>query len=140
MASDEAKATEGVWCVVANIKREHPFGEGGIETKSGTKQFRGGTKVYIGGCYAGTCDGVTCIGLHRKSRRFITCIVNVTHLENFRTKVAYQPEVVRRLREDVRCWFKTMEDAERWASAFPEWQEIWKRAKKPDTDEQSQDL
>ncbi len=140
MTSDEAKATEGIWCVVANIKREHPFGQGGIDTKSGTKQFRGGTKVYIGGCYAGTCGGVTCIGLHRKSRRLITCIVNVTHLEDFRTKVAYHPEVVRRLKEDERCWFRTMEDAERWASAFPEWQEIWKPPKKSETDEQSQDL
>jgi hypothetical protein len=52
MTDDELKSTAGVWCVVANVKREHPFGERGIETKSGTKQFRGGTKVYIGGCYA----------------------------------------------------------------------------------------
>jgi len=54
MSDDAIGTTDGVWCVVANIKREHPFGEGGIETKTGTRQFRGGTKVYIGGCYAGT--------------------------------------------------------------------------------------
>jgi hypothetical protein len=62
---------------------------------------------------------VVCIGLHRKSREFITCVVNVMYVENFRPKVAYHPEVVRRLKEDARCWFKTQEDAEKWAAAFP---------------------
>lgn len=47
----KSDANEGLWCVVANIKRECPFGPGGAETKSGTRQFRGGTKVYIAGCY-----------------------------------------------------------------------------------------
>ena len=129
MTDDALESTAGVWCVVANIKREHPFGEGGIETKSGTRQFRSGSKVYIGGCYAGTCDGLVCIGLHRKSREFITCVVNVMHVENFRPKVAYHPEVVRRFKDDARCWFKTQEDAEKWAAAFPGWQEIWRTAK-----------
>ncbi|MBR9801408.1 MAG: hypothetical protein ACE37I_06160 [Rubinisphaera brasiliensis] len=123
MESDADVEQNGTWCVVANVKRERPFGEGGMESRSGTRQFRGGTKVYIGGCYAGTCDGVVCIGLHRKNRKMITCVVNVCHLENFRPKVAYHPEVVRRLQTDERCWFRTEEDAERWAQAFPQWQE-----------------
>ena len=135
MTGEALEAAGGIWCVVANIKRERPFGEGGTETKSGTRQFRGGTKVYIGGCYAGTCDGVVCIGLHRNSRKFITCVVNVTHVENFRPKVAYQPEVVRRLKDDKRCWFQTQEDAENWATAFPDWQEIWQPTKNSNTDE-----
>jgi hypothetical protein len=122
MDDDASEDQEGVWCVVANVKREHPWGEGGVETKDGTRQFRGGTKVYIGGCYPGTCDGVVCIGLHRKSRRFITCVVNVAHLEDFRPKIAYHPEAVRRLRTDERCWFRTKDDAETWAATFPEWQ------------------
>jgi hypothetical protein len=63
---------EGVWSIVANIKKEHPFGPGGAETKIGTRQFRGGTKVYIAGCFPGTCDAVVAIGLHRKSRKLIT--------------------------------------------------------------------
>jgi hypothetical protein len=36
------QAAEGLWSVVANIKREIPFGPGGTETKVGTRQFRGG--------------------------------------------------------------------------------------------------
>ena len=69
--SDEAseQSDEGAWCVVANIKREHRVGPGAKEIKSGPRQFRGGTKVYIAGCYAGTCDGVVAIGLHRKGRK-----------------------------------------------------------------------
>ena len=136
MTDDPRNPQEGAWCVVANIKREHPFGEGGIETKSGTRQFRGGTKVYIGGCYAGTCDGVVCIGLHRHSRRFVTCVVNVTHVENFRPKLAYHPEVVRRLTEDARCWFRSQEDVECWAAAFPGWQELWRPTKDSSIDDQ----
>ena len=135
MIDDALQITGGVWCVVANIKRDHPYGEGGIESKSGTRQFRGGTKVYIGGCYAGTCDGVVCVGLHRKSRKFITCVVSVMHVENFRPKVAYHPEVVRRLKEDERCWFQTQEDAQNWAAAFPNWQGIWRPNKTSNMDE-----
>lgn len=126
MSDDTNETTEGAWCVVANVKCEHSVGEGGKEIKSGTRLFRGGTKVYIAGCYSGTCDGCVCIGLHRKSRNFITCVVRVTHLENFRPKVAYHPEVVRRIQEDERCWFQTQHDAEDWANAFPKWQEIWR--------------
>ena len=137
MSDDAIGTTDGVWCVVANIKREHPFGEGGIKTKTGTRQFRGGTKVYIGGCYAGTCDGVVCVGLHRNSRKFITCVVSVTHVENFRPKVAYHPEVVRRLKDDERCWFHTQEDAEKWATVFPNWQEIWRPTKSTNGEEQT---
>src|SRR5690242_3382191 len=98
MSEATPESTEGVWCVVANVKREHSYGEGGVESKSGTRQFCGGTKVYIGECFPGMCKAVVCIGLHRKSRKFITCALSVTHLENFRAKVAYHPEVIRRLR------------------------------------------
>lgn len=134
MVDDTDETTKGAWSVVANVKREHPFGEGGKETKSGTRQFRGGTKVYIAGCYPGTCDACVCIGLHRKSRKFITCIVDVTHLENFRPKVAYHPEVLRRINEDERCWFQTQLDSEEYAEAFPRWQELWR----PTTNEASE--
>ena len=65
MSVDPSETQEGVWCVAANVKREHPFGEDSVETKSGTRQFRGGTKVYIGGCYPGMCENVVAIGLHR---------------------------------------------------------------------------
>jgi hypothetical protein len=46
------------WSVVANIKREQPYGAGGIEIRNGTKQFKGGAKVYIIGSYPGMCDSL----------------------------------------------------------------------------------
>lgn len=122
MRDDTSRIEEGRWCVVANIKGDHPYGEWGEESRSGTRQFQGGTKVYNAGGYPGTCDAVVCIGLHRKSRKFITCVVNVAHVENFRPKVAYHPEVVRRIREDPRCWMDGQELAERYAQQFPVWQ------------------
>jgi hypothetical protein len=129
MSDEETESgSEGIWCVVANIKREHPFGPGGSEQRSGTRQFRGGTKVYIAGCYAGTCDGTIAIGLHRKSRRFIMCVVNVTHVENFRVKLVYQPKVLELIEKDERCWIRTKDEAEKCAAAFPEWQKIWRKS------------
>ncbi|MDB5347071.1 MAG: hypothetical protein JWP89_5448 [Schlesneria sp.] len=124
---DQLPNDEGVWCVVANIKRDHPYGSGGLDSKSGTRQFRGGTKVYIAGCFAGTCDGVVAIGLHRHSRRFITCVIDVQHVEEFRVKLVYHPRVIELIKMDDRCWIRTKEDAERWAAAFPEWQRLYGR-------------
>jgi hypothetical protein len=118
---------EGVWCIVANIKRQHPVGPGGAETKIGTRQFRGGAKVYIAGCFPGGCDAVVAIGLQRKSRKFITSIVSVSHVENFRVKLIYHPGVLDLIRQDERCWIRTKEEAETWAVAFPEWQKLWEK-------------
>lgn len=113
---------EGLWCVVANVKKEYPSGPGGADTKHGTPQFRGGTKVYIAGCYPGMCDSVVAIGLHRTSRRFITCVINVKHVENFRVKLVYRPKVIEMIKQDSRCWLRTKTDADQYAAAFLEWQ------------------
>lgn len=121
---ENQKDNSEVWCVVASIKKEHEFGPGGEETRIGTRQFRGGTKVYISGCYPGMCDSVVAIGLHRKSRRFIVCVVNVKHVENFRAKVVYKPRVIELIRTDERCRVIARHEAESWVSAFPEWQKM----------------
>lgn len=52
----------------------------------------------------------------------ITCVVNVKHVENFRVKLVYHPRVLELIDEDKRCWITTKAEAERWATAFPEWQ------------------
>jgi hypothetical protein len=103
---------EGIRSVVANIKKENPYGPGGAETKISTRQFRGGTKVYIAGCFPGTCDSVVAIGLHCHSRRWITCCVDVSHVENFRIKLDYHPGVLERIRQDENCWIRTKDEAE----------------------------
>lgn len=128
MCDEVIETDEGRWCVVANIKREHLFGPGGDEQRSGTRQFRGGTKVYIVGCYAGTCDSVLAVGLHRYSRKFIKCVVSVVHVENFRVKLIYHPKVLELIEQDERCSIRTMHEAETWAAAFPEWQKTWSKS------------
>ena len=117
----EPAGDAGVWCVVANVIREHGYGPADRETRIGTRQFRGGTKVYIAGCYPGMCDSVVAIGLHRKSRRFIVCVVNVKYVENFRVKLVYSPRVLELIRNDERCRIIRKEEAEEWAKAFPQW-------------------
>lgn len=125
-STDPDHGTEGgVWCIVANVKREHPYGPGGGETKIGTRQFRGGAKVFIAGCWPGTCYSVVAIGLQKKSRKFVTCIVDVRYVENFRVRLVYHPRVLELIQGDDRCWIRTKKDAETWAAAFPEWQKLW---------------
>jgi hypothetical protein len=107
-----------LWCVVANVKREHATGPHGQQVTSGTRQFRGGTKVYIAGCYPGTCDRIVVIGQHRKSRRFITCVLGVRHVENLRVKPVHHPQVRRLIEQDAKCWIGTKEQAEWWTDVF----------------------
>jgi len=117
----ESDDSEGVWCVVANIRREHSFGPNGEEARSGTRQFRGGTKVYIPSCFPGMCESVVCIGLHRKSRRFIECVVDVRWVENFRAKVVYHPKVLARIDEQGGNCLGSKEEVKRWAATFARW-------------------
>jgi len=77
------------WCIVANIKRQIPYGEGGLETRVGTKQFKGGAKVYIVGAHLGTCDSLLVIGQNKHTGRFIQSVVRVTTVENMRVKKLY---------------------------------------------------
>lgn len=116
-----------LWCVAANVKKEHPFGEWGSESKSGTKQFRGGTKVYIIERFCGACTSVEVIGLQRHTRKFITCIVHVQHLENFRAKLIYNPAVLEKCQDDTLCWIKDREEAECSAKMFARWENNTKR-------------
>jgi hypothetical protein len=41
------------------------------------------------------CENVIAIGHHRGSNQYSRMVVSVRHLENFRVKLAYSPEVIR---------------------------------------------
>ncbi len=77
------------WGITANIKRELPFGEGGKETRIGTKQFRGGAKVHIVGSYPGMCDSLIVIAQNKHSNKFIRRVIRVNIVENMRIKMIY---------------------------------------------------
>lgn len=85
---------EPVWCVVANIVENIPFGAE-HRIRKGTKHFSPGTKIY---CYPPLWDiwnNVQVIGRHRGSRQFATMVINLNWLENCRVKLVYEPHILR---------------------------------------------
>ncbi|UOG72806.1 hypothetical protein MTX78_11780 [Hymenobacter tibetensis] len=103
MDTNESKASEtspeSYWTAVGNIIRERPYGPGGAETRSGTKHFTPGAKVYIIDWYAGMCQRIIVVGQHRKSKRFITLSIDVRLVENLRPKVCYDPMAIAKFKE-----------------------------------------
>jgi hypothetical protein len=103
MDTDERTASEAIaescWTAVANIIRERLYGLGGEEIRFGTKHFAPGTKVHIIYLYGGMCQRITVVGLHRKSRRYITLTIDVRLVENLRPKVCYDPTVIAKFKE-----------------------------------------
>jgi hypothetical protein len=94
-----AEAPESQWCLVGNIVDERPYGEGGTETRPGTKHFSGGTKVYcLPAQWGDGYDQIIVIGRHRGSKQFKTMIVSSDWVTNLRAKVVYNPEVLRRIK------------------------------------------
>ena len=94
------------WCLVGNIVEERPSGVGGVDIRKGTKHFSPGTKVYAFPAQWG--DGyekVIVVGRHRGSKDFVTMAIKTDWVTNWRAKVVYNPEVLRRLQDGVgRLW------------------------------------
>jgi hypothetical protein len=100
------KTRESQWCLVGNIVDERPSGERGGEIMHGTKHFSPRTKVYAFPAQWG--DGyekIIVVGRHRGSKDFVTMVIRSQWVTNWRAKVVYKPEVLRRLQEGVcRFW------------------------------------
>ncbi len=65
----------------------------------GTKHFSRGTKVYCLPMQWGDgYDQIKVVGRHRGSKKFVTMIISSSWVINYRAKVIYNPEVLRRLR------------------------------------------
>ena len=88
-----------LWCVVGNIKREIPFGPAGSEIKSGLKLFKAGAKVHIIGSYPGMCEDIIALGHHRRSGKYIHCIIKATAVENLRVKKIYSKSMLQFLKD-----------------------------------------
>lgn len=84
---------------IGNIIAERLYGPNGAETRSGTKHFRPGAKVYIIDWFPGMCYDVVVIGHHRKSNRPIKAIIKARHIENLRIKNCYSLAAVRLIKE-----------------------------------------
>lgn len=97
--SDTNEHLDSQWCLVGNIVEQRSYGEGGLETRRGTQHFSPGTKVYcLPAQWGDGYERVKVIGRHRGSREFVTMIIPAKHITNWRAKVVYSPEVIRRLR------------------------------------------
>jgi hypothetical protein len=112
-----------VWCVIANLVKERPFGPGGEEIRHGTKHFKGGAKLYIIDAYWGMCKSVTVIGHHRKGSRFIKLDIPASYVENLRVKPVYHPKVLQLIGEHFlsQKQYPDKAYAEKICSSIPLW-------------------
>jgi len=85
---------EPIWLITANVLQERKCGEGGTESRRGTKHFRGGAKVYIVGAHWGMCESVIVIGHHRASGRYVQMTIKRRYIENLRMTLCYSPKVI----------------------------------------------
>ncbi len=118
--SGEADRAEPRWCVVANVKAEIASRPG----YRGSKHFRAGARIHIIGGFSGNCADVAVIGRHRGSQRWITLIMRVQHLEAFRAKPIYHPEVLKRLERFSHngcSMIRDQEDARAWVGHLAHW-------------------
>jgi hypothetical protein len=87
-----------VWCPVANMVRERPYGPGGKEIRRGSRHFAPGAKLY---CYPALWgDGyerIQVVGRHWASHRYVKMIVNEKWLTNWRVQLVYSPHVIHEL-------------------------------------------
>lgn len=75
-----------IWCVVGNIS-EKPVLSEQIQLNKGMKHFYAGTKVY---CYPRLWDvykSTKVIGLHRGSRRYVSMVIDLKWLVNYKVKL-----------------------------------------------------
>ena len=113
---------ESILVVRASVVQERPYGEGGLETRKGTKHFRPGAKVYVIDAHWGTCDAVTIIGHHRSSGRYAKLDMSVKHLENFRLDRTYSPKVISLVKQHFSGYRKyTDEYANELFEVLPKW-------------------
>jgi len=90
-----------VWCVVANVVVERPYGPRGAERRRGTKHFVPEAKVYVlkplwdWFPYGGGMSHLMVIGRARKTHRSIAVVVRSTWLTNWRVQLVYSPHIIR---------------------------------------------
>lgn len=88
-----------IWCPVANMRAERPYGPDGRETRRGSKHFVPGAKLYCGDYFWGDWgDGYGQIGVaghHRGSHRWVKMIISSSWLTNWRTELVYDPAVIK---------------------------------------------
>lgn len=95
---DTAKMVGPVWCPVANMTAQRPYGPGGAEIKHGSKHFTAGAKLYYrSGFWGNAAEQVEVVGHHRASHHYVTMVVSSAWLENWRVELVYSPHIIREM-------------------------------------------
>ncbi|MFD7908164.1 hypothetical protein ACFV4F_42725 [Kitasatospora sp. NPDC059722] len=86
-------------CVVANVAGQTTHGRGGLDLQRGLKHFAPGAKLWIAPPRWDLGGGqVVVAGRHRdNSRRYVTLVTDMRHLENFRSQEVFSPALLRAL-------------------------------------------
>jgi hypothetical protein len=102
-----------VWSVVGNIIGERACGVDRAEVRAGTRLFRPNAKVYLCGVQSYWAvlqpdrrESIIVLGQHRKSRDWIVSYVRSTYVQRWRIRVAYDPAVVSRMKQELWCAFE----------------------------------
>ncbi|MBP5601899.1 MAG: hypothetical protein J6X78_04145 [Treponema sp.] len=97
---NETQESAWVWGLIGNILEEHEYGEA-HEIRKGTKQFSGGTKVYLScGHWGDGYENVNVIGKARNSRRYIQVVMRRKCITNFRMQKVYKPVVLEKMKSE----------------------------------------
>jgi hypothetical protein len=84
-----------VWCPVATMRAERPYGPGGQETKLGSRHFAPGAKTYCIHVMGTRPEPqIEVVGRHRASHRYVTMVVRASWLTNWRVELVYSPRVI----------------------------------------------
>ncbi len=99
-AVDTLAVVGPVWCPVASMRTERPYGPGGQETRRGSKHFKPGAKLYLSHVLSWLERGakrdvqVYVVGRHRGSHRYVTMAVSASWLTHWRVEMVYSPHVI----------------------------------------------
>lgn len=93
-SAETSKTMNGVWCVVANVVDERPYGQE-QQIRNGTKHFSPGATVYcFPPLWGDGYEQIKVIGSHRTSHQYLTIIMPSKWLTNWRVKMVYRPAVI----------------------------------------------
>lgn len=87
----------GPWVIVANIVEYERGGPDPEKVYRGTKIYAPGTKVYIGSRDGGRFENFGVLGLNRVSKKLTVSMVNISVLDNLRSKVIYNEKILQKL-------------------------------------------
>jgi len=96
---DTNPKVDPIWCVVANVRWKTAVEAGQQKSRTGTKHFAPGAKVYCFPTLWG--DGyeqIKVIGRHRGSHRYVTMIIGAKYLTKWRAELVHSPHVIYKMK------------------------------------------